>query len=122
MTRPKSGIGWTLRLGTPPSLSDAPASSCQERARPPESELLGDALPLAPGLQESGASARVALGQQLRRADPVGAEVAEVAAGLAPGGEDAGPFEEAERHRPDHPLRRPAAPVDVAEAQPALGA
>src|ERR1044071_380582 len=76
------------------------------------------ALDLAPFLVQHLTPARVARLARLERGDAVGAEMAEPLAQLAPGSDDAGAVEEAEREGPDRPLR--LAPVLVAIGKGAL--
>ncbi len=70
---------------------------------------------LAPPGPEHARTLGVALLQEGRRGDAVGAEGAEVAAQLAPGDEVADAVEIADRHRPGDALGRPALLVIVAE-------
>ncbi len=63
-----------------------------------------------------------ALRQHQRRADPGGAEVPEVLAQLAPGGEYPHRIEEGERERPDGSLRRRPRRIAIVDRELALGA
>src|SRR5262245_59385707 len=90
---------------------------CQEDAK---LELIGNPLRFAPALEQYAAALGVALLQGLGAFDAVGAEMAEVLAHLAPGGDDAGAVEEGERDRPDDALRLLAFLVAVGDLHFAL--
>src|SRR5688572_21975842 len=83
-------------------------------------ELLGNTLGDAPVLEQDAPALGIALLQRLGLFDPVGAEVAEIAAHLAPGGDHARTVEEGERNRPDYPLGLLALLVAVGDLDLAL--
>src|SRR5579883_3169378 len=79
-------------------------------------------LPLSPLLKHQPTAARVPLGADRGRDDPVGAEMAVVLAHLAPRRDHPHSLEISDGERPDGPAALAALEIDIGDREPALPA